>query len=662
MTAVSLLLAALGTFACGGVLSALLRRRPALSAVVGAGGAVAGGLLGATAGALGLAAGSAASLSLPWELPGAELALSIDGLTAFFIIPVSLVTALAAFYTPAYVRGGRFSWFWFNSLGAAMLLVLAAANGLLFLVAWEAMSLASFFLVMTHGEDEGTLRAGWIYLVATHIGTAFLLAFFLLLGRGHGGLAAADGAPAGVLFALALAGFGTKAGFVPAHVWLPEAHPAAPSPVSAVMSGVMIKTGLYGILRTVTLLGGVQPWWGWALLAIGAVSGILGVVYALAQHDLKRLLAYHSVENMGIIALGIGLGLLGLSYRLPALAAFGFCGGLLHVLNHALFKSLLFLGAGSVDAATGTRELDRLGGLLKVMPVTGATFLVGAAAIAGLPPLNGFASELLVALAAFRGVVPDGALVPAIAAAGLAVIAALALIGGLAAACFAKAFGIVFLGEPREQHGHAGAARTPREAPWTMLLPMVLLAVACAGVGLAAPLVVRALRAPLELLLGVVGPVAPAPVAPWADLTRPLAGVSIVGTALLAIVAAFALVRRAALVGKGVRRGPTWDCGYLAPTPRMQYTAASFAQAITDAFRPFLGGEPRIKRPQGAFPGASGMHTEPRDPFLHRLFSPLFGAVAWAASRLRPLQQATIQVYILYIAATVLVLLVWKLR
>ncbi len=657
MTAIVLLVAALGAFACGGALSALLRRRPALSAAVGAGGAVAGGLLGAAAGALGLAGGPPATLSLPWELPGAELALSIDGLAAFFIIPVSLVTALAAFYTPAYVRRGRFSWFWFDALGAAMLLVLAAANGLLFLIAWEVMSLASFFLVMTHGEDEGTLRAGWTYLVATHIGTAFLLAYFLLLDRGHGGLAAADGAPAGVLFALALAGFGTKAGFVPAHVWLPEAHPAAPSPVSAVMSGVMIKTGLYGILRTVTLLGGVQPWWGWALLAIGAVSGILGVVYALAQHDLKRLLAYHSVENMGIIALGIGLGLLGLSYRLPALAAFGFCGALLHVLNHALFKSLLFLGAGSVDAATGTRELDRLGGLLKVMPVTGATFLVGAAAIAGLPPLNGFASELLIALAAFRGVVPVGALVPAIAAAGLAVIAALALIGGLAAACFAKAFGIVFLGEPREPE-----IRAAGEAPWTMLLPMVLLALACAGVGLAAPIVVRALRAPLELLLGVVGPVAPAPAAPWADLTRPLAGVSIAGAVLLALIAVFALVRRAALAGKEVRRGPTWDCGYLAPTPRMQYTAASFAQAITDAFRPLLGGGPRIKRPEGPFPGASGLHTEPKDPFLHKLFSPLFAAVAWAASRLRPLQQATIQVYILYIAATVLVLLVWKLR
>ncbi len=329
-------------------------------------------------------------------MPGARLALRIDGLSAFFLIPVSLVTALTAVYAPGYARahahGGRFPWPWYNALAAAMLLVPAAADGLLFLIAWESMSLASFFLVMSHCEDEATQRAGWIYLVAAHIGAAFLIALFALAGASWAGGAAAAAAPAGLLFVLAVVGFGAKAGFMPAHVWLPEAHPAAPSPVSAVMSGVMIKTGIYGILRSLTVLGAPEPWWGWTLLAIGVVSGILGVLYTLAQHDLKRLLAYHSVENMGIIALGLGLGVLGRSYARPALAALGFAGALLHVLNHALFKSPLFLAAGAVDARTGTRDIDRLGGLLKRMPVTGASFLVGAAAISALPPLNGFAS------------------------------------------------------------------------------------------------------------------------------------------------------------------------------------------------------------------------------------------------------------------------------
>ena len=248
---------------------------------------------------------------------------------------------------------------------------------------------------------------------------------------------------------------------MPLHVWLPEAHPAAPSHVSAVMSGVMIKTGIYGLLRALTLLGAPPAWWGWLLVGIGLTSGVLGVLFALAQHDLKRLLAYHSVENIGIIALGLGVGLLGVSAATPALAVLGFAGALLHVVNHAVFKGLLFLGAGAVQHATGTREIDHLGGLLKRMPWTGATFLVGAAAISGLPPLNGFVSEFLIYLGAFHG---GAALSGANAVASLFVILALALIGGLALACFAKAFGIIFLGEPRSEHaaprarGRAGDA------------------------------------------------------------------------------------------------------------------------------------------------------------------------------------------------------------
>ena len=267
------------------------------------------------------------------------------------------------------------------------------------------------------------------------------------------------------------------------HVWLPEAHPAAPSHVSAVMSGVMIKTGIYGLLRMLTLLGPPPAWWGWTLLAIGVVSGILGVLYALSQHDLKRLLAYHSVENIGIIAMGLGVGLLGISYGNPAMAALGFTGGLLHVVNHAVFKSLLFLGAGSVLHATGTGELDRLGGLLKRMPVTGATFLIGAAAISGLPPLNGFVSEFLIYLGAMAGLGSRPTPLPAWPLMSVLVVGGLALIGGLAAACFTKAFGIVFLGEPRS----AEAAARPRSRRGDAVADGVLAGL-CVLIGLAAPL------------------------------------------------------------------------------------------------------------------------------------------------------------------------------
>jgi formate hydrogenlyase subunit 3/multisubunit Na+/H+ antiporter MnhD subunit len=318
----------------------------------------------------------------------------LDALSAVFAVPILVIAALAAVYGQEYLspyaarKELAVTWFWYNLLTGSMLLVAVARNAVLFLLAWEAMSLASFFLVMFEHQRASVRHAGWVYLVATHIGTAFLLVMFAVLGRQAGTLDFAAFAPGpatpmapGLLFLLAVVGFGTKAGFMPLHVWLPEAHPAAPSHVSAVMSGVMIKTGIYGLLRVLTFLGPPAPWWGWVLVATGAVSGVFGVLFALAQHDLKRLLAYHSVENIGIIAMGLGVGMLGLSYRQPAVAFLGLAGGLLHVCNHAVFKSLLFLSAGSALQATGTREIDQLGGLLRRLPVTGAVFLVGSAAI-----------------------------------------------------------------------------------------------------------------------------------------------------------------------------------------------------------------------------------------------------------------------------------------
>ncbi len=423
---------------------------------------------------------------------------------------------------------------------------------------------------------------------------------FLLLGRQTGGAGLdfdqfvamrAHVAPvADVVFILAVAGFGAKAGFIPFHVWLPEAHPAAPSHVSAVMSGVMIKTGIYGLLRTITFLGPPAQWWGWLLIGIGLVSGILGVLFALAQHDLKRLLAYHSVENIGIITLGLGLGLLGVAEHAPALAVLGFGGGLLHVINHALFKGLLFLGAGSVLHATGTLEIDLLGGLIKRMPWTAGTFLAGAVAISGLPPLNGFISEFLIYAGAYRAVGE-----PSTAATGAAIIIGLALIGGLAAACFTKAFGIVFLGEPRSEaaaHGH--------EAGWAMRIPMLALAAGCALIGLVAPWVVSLTSGAVAIVSGLSAAVVQSQVA---SVMSPLASV-VLAACLFALTAALlAWVRRWILSGRPVEKSCTWSCGYARPTARMQYTASSFAQPLTGMFDLFLRQKAKFDKPEGIFPG-----------------------------------------------------------
>ena len=476
-----LVLLAVSILFLSGLLSLFLGRQARRATVVGVGGAVVGCLIGLVPTVSVLWTGRVETLRGAWQVPFGSFFVQMDALSAFFLLPILGLSIVAALYGGEYLMAYRSrknlgsSWFFFNLLVASMVMVALARNAVLFLLAWELMSLASFFLVTFEDEKESVREAGWTYLVATHLGTAFLLVLFLVLGRQAGSLdfdrfLAASGSispVAGVAFFLALIGFGTKAGFMPFHVWLPEAHPAAPSHVSALMSGVMIKTGIYGLLRTLTFLGHPESWWGWVLIGIGLASGLGGVLFALAQHDLKRLLAYHSVENIGIIALGLGTGVLGLALNQPALAVLGLAGGLLHVLNHALFKGLLFLGAGAVIHATGTRDIDHLGGLIRRMPWTAAMFLTGSVAICGLPPLNGFVSEFLIYVGAFAGIG-----LPGISVWGAATIAGLAMIGGLAAACFTKAFGIVFLGEPRNdqaRHGHE-VGWAMRARPWSSWL------------------------------------------------------------------------------------------------------------------------------------------------------------------------------------------------
>jgi formate hydrogenlyase subunit 3/multisubunit Na+/H+ antiporter MnhD subunit len=629
------------------------------STFLGVGSAVAGCLAGLIPAGRVLLGAPIESLRVPWDVPYGAFVVEVDPLSAFFLLPIFGLSALAAIYGGQYMLAYRderalgVSWFFFNLLVASMALVVVARNAILFLAAWELMAVASFFLV-TMQDDEASVRdAGLTYLVASHLGTAFLLALFIVLGRGTGSLdfdRFAAGSHAGLLFILAAIGFGTKAGFVPLHVWLPEAHPAAPSHVSAVMSGVMIKTGIYGLVRALTFLGPLPAWAGWLLVAVGVTSGVLGVLFALAQHDLKRLLAYHSVENIGIITLGLGLGLVGLRTGSTALAVLGFAGALLHVLNHALFKGLLFLGAGAVLHSTKTHDMDELGGLLKRMPWTGLLFLIGAAAIAGLPPLNGFVSEFLIYAGAFAAAASLGseAAVPAVAAIG-----ALALIGGLATACFAKAFGVVFLGEPRsDDAAHAHEQGRPMRGP------MVLLAAACILIGVFSPPLVRRLAPVLEQVTGLPGS---AVHEAFAQATAVLGSITLGAFGLLALAGLLLAVRRAALVGKPVAAGPTWDCGYALPSPRMQYTASSFAQPLTDLFGPLLGTRRRFSAPQGIFPQAASFATETPDFYRERLYGPIFVAVQNGLSAFRWLQHGRVQLYVLHIAITLLVLLMWKL-
>jgi hydrogenase-4 component B len=602
-----------------------------------------------------LVSGAPALLMRPWSVPGGELALRLDPLAAIFILPLCLVVGAGAVYGLGYWpqrdhpgNGRRFRFF-FGLLGASMLLVLAADNSLLFLFAWEVMAVAAFFLVTTEQEKAEARRAGFIYLVSAHAGALALFAMFALIAQETGSLhfpaaVSLTSGSATLLFLLGLFGFGFKAGLMPLHIWLPIAHAAAPSHASALLSGIVLKTGIYGLLRLLSFFAVIPAWWGWTVLLLGAVSGILGVALALAQHDLKRLLAYHSVENIGIITTGIGLALLGRSFGMPGLILLGMAGALLHVINHGLFKSLLFFSAGSVVHATGTREIDRYGGLLRHQPWTAICFLGGAVAICGLPPFNGFVSEWLIYLAAF------GASRGESLSLRLAVLAApaLALIGGLAVACFVKVFGVTFLGAPRTPQ----AAAVHHDAVPSMRGPMLTLLVACAWIGLLpgtlAPLLQNAVTAwvPLPKEAALMAPLAPLPL------------VGAVGWVLLLYLAGLGwwLHRRTRQAPRDVS---TWGCGYLAPTPRMQYTASSFADFLVGQFRFGLWTERHGGKVKGFFPQPGEFASHTPDAVLDRILVPGFRRLARGCCWLRAhVQNGRVPTYLMYVAVTLLVLLV----
>jgi len=654
----TLLAAALLVLLGSGLAALATLRRPRLASWLGCAGAPLAALLAGVPVLRALFTGETARAELGWSLPGAALSLGIDPLSAFFLVPVLGLSALGAVYGRAYLssragtRWSSSSWFFFNVLCAAMIAVTLARDAILFLVAWETMSLCAYVLVSLDYELAEARRAGWIYLIASHAGTAALLALFVLLGDsfggGPGGAASVSGrASAGTLFALALAGFGVKAGIFPLHVWLPEAHAAAPSHVSALMSGAMVKLGYYGLLRVAVLLGGVSSALGLSLAGLGLAGALVGISLSLTQRDLKRALAHSSVENLGLIGLGLGLGFAGLARGDATLGALGLGVGLFHVWNHAAMKGLMFFAAGSVQHGAGTRDLERLGGLSRRMPAAALLFAVAAVALAALPPLNGFATEWLLYLGLLHVVIasPPAGSVAASVALGL-----LALVGALAAAGFVRLFGVAFLGQARSD-----SARHAHDVGGSMLGVMAALASVCIGLGLAPALVLHAVTGPLAEL-GAASGFELAPVAA-ADALAPLPPLALALWLAGGLVAA-ALVLR-------LRRAPyaqeeTWGCGYAAPAARMQYSALSFSQPFTIGV-PARTLAPRVRTPRSTrvFPPAGALLADYTEPIAARVYEPLFASLASRFARLRGLQQGNIQLYLAYITIAAIAALAW---
>ncbi len=581
------------------------------------------------------------------------LAFEMDALSAFFLAVIFLVCLMAAVYSFHYTQDAAapvktaVTAFFFSLLVVSMALVVTAANIITFMLSWEIMSLSSFFLVIHDYRKKENRYAGYLYFVFSHVGAMFIFAGFGIFYKYTGSFGFTDvhtlteGAKI-LAFVLFFIGFGSKAGVFPFHVWLPHAHPAAPSHISAVMSGVMIKTGIYGILRIYSLLELPAPVFGYLVVAAGVVSGILGVVYALGQHDIKRLLAYHSVENIGIILIGMGLGMVGVASRNPIMAVLGFSGGLLHVLNHAIFKSLLFMGAGMVVRQTGTRSMDALGGLLKSMKITGITFIIGSLAICGLPPFNGFVSEFFIYMGGFKGISLDKTPF----AVSIVAIISLAVIGGLALACFTKVVGIVFQGEPRTD-----AAQNKTESGATMLFSMGTLAAACVIIGVFPGWFFNlSLSAVSALNLGY----ARIPLAPFAQITG---HITLGAFVIVVLVLGMAGVRSWFYRAKPISRSGTWGCGFTRPTPRMQYTGASYAFEMVRFFRPAAPIEEHHPPVSGRFPASTRYESRVHD-IAERCMEPgVIRPVQFLFDRLRWIQHGDIHLYIGYILLAIVLLL-----
>jgi len=603
------------------------------------------------------------SITLPVGVPWIGAHLRIDALSAFFLLVVDLGAMSASLFALGYgqheTAPERVLPF-YPAFLAGMTLVVLADDAFTYLLSWEFMSLTSWALVMSHHRVPDNVRAGYVYLVMASFGTlALLLAFGLLAGPD--GLytfsqmrAAHPSAALGALvLILALVGAGSKAGLVPLHVWLPLAHPAAPSHVSGLMSGVMTKVAVYGFVRIVfDLVGEPDWWWSIVVLALAGVTTVVGVLYALMQHDLKRLLAYHTVENIGIIFIGLGLALAFKTHGMNFAAALAFTAALLHVFNHSLFKSLLFFGAGAVLAATGERDMEHLGGLIHRMPQTAFVFLIGCVAISALPPLNGFVSEWLT----FQAIL----LSPQLPAWGLkllvpAVGALLALSAALAAACFVKAYGVTFLGRPRTRAAEAAAETDPYS-----LAAMMLLAALCLLAGILPGLFIDALAPVSNALIGAHMPAQGGSqwlsIVPIAASRSSYDGVLVFLFMIISGTLAASAIHR--LASNRLRRAPAWDCGYPDSSPATQYSATSFAQPIRRVFGTVVfRAREHVAMPPPGDTRPARLLVELHDLIWDAIYAPLVVGIGFAADRLNRLQFLTIRQFLTLVFCTLVVLL-----
>jgi len=644
-----------------GLFGLLLQRRPRLITGLLFPAGAAGGVFLLLIG--GYAMGdSSQTMVLGFGLPDLPFHLRLDSLSCFFLALLGSVAAGISWFASGYFRTMQGSalgllCLQYHVFLASMGLVMLADDAYLFMVAWETMALSSYFLVTTDHHLPEVHKAGFLYLLIAHIGAIAILLSFGVMQGGHGDYtfgalreAHLTSFWASVAFLLALFGFGAKAGMLPLHVWLPDAHPAAPSPVSALMSGVMLKTAIYGILRvTFDLLGTPLLWWGALVLALGLVSALFGVMFAAVQTDMKRLLAYSSIENIGVIFVGVGLTIIFHSDGKGLLAALALTATLYHSINHAFFKGLLFLGTGAVLHATGERNLGRLGGLIHRMPWVAALSLVGALAIAGLPPLNGFVSEWLM-LQAF--LLSPGLSQPYLNMLVPVAAAALVLATALSAYVMVKFYGVIFLGQPRAEN-----IRQAHDAGWWERLGLGWLALGCIALGLMPVAVILQLDSVTHALIGQdLGNTAAK--SGWLFLTPVAAQRASYSpvfflTVILVVVLISFLAVRLFYTGR-LKRGPAWDCGYPAQTARMQDTAEGFGQPIRHIFGP-------VFRTQVELPGADDLKPKYRvivqDRFWHLIYLPIARSVEFSSRQIGKLQQGRIHVYLLYSFLTLIALL-----
>ena len=698
ITPTTLLTLALLGYVSGSLSGLVFLRHEKLANIFSFGFATLAALCGALACVLSLTAGPNAEAVylqlMPTLIPYLQFTVHLDALGAFFGLIVSLLGCALSLYSLGYVRGfygrknvgvlGAF----FNLLLLATTLVFLADNAFFFLMVWEIMALSAYCLVSFEHEKTETRNAGVLFFVMSHIGTGCIMLGFLLLFQASGGYGF-DGFhalgerfsaafhdrnnpdfPAALhqllvrrdaAFLLFLVGFGVKAGIVPLHTWLPAAHPVAPSNVSALMSGVLIKTGIYGLTRVFFDFLGTPPiWWGVTVLTLGIISAVLGVLYALMQHDLKRLLAYHSIENIGIILMGYGAALMFLHTGHPLLATLALIAGLYHTINHAVFKGLLFLGAGAVLHATHTRDMEQMGGLAKRMPQTAFFFLVGAVAISALPPLNGFVSEWLTYQSLLQGFGTTDSLLRLMFPIGGAL---LALTGALAAACFVKAFGITFLAQPRSD-----AAANAHEVSPTMLMGQAILVAACVFLGLFPTLFLKVLDPLTQQLTGlqISKDLTLANGLVLSGVNQAGGTVSTLGIAVLSVgllLVPFVLWLAFAQ-GTKTRIGPTWDCGLKGLTPRMEYTATGFSKPIRMIFKALFRPSREVQREYDFSPyftTSIRFEAHVEEIFETRIYRPLQRLVLSLSRRMRALQAGSLQAYLIYIFITLLLLLVFAL-